>query len=194
VIFTWPLVVTDPCCCRSMMPEVTPSGSTGQDPTMVPVVSATWIRLFLTTLKSPVLPLHYATSFFFSTTYLLRSVVPRVSECLGLSQVWSQECYVLWCRAGVISDMVYTCPQAFVRSMGASHLRLAPCLGPMAPVWWLSQACSSPSCPSGPLWWLSVSGSLLLGPVVPGRNLLVSGLLPILEQAMPSARLVVVSS
>lgn len=63
------------------------------------VALITHIRLFLATLKSPVLPLHYAHIllsiflFHFSTTYLLLPLEePGVSECLGF-QRWSQECY-----------------------------------------------------------------------------------------------------
>jgi hypothetical protein len=48
----------------------------------------------------PVLPLFTVPTSFcfsfspiFSTTYLLLLVVPRVFDCLGSSQEWSQECY-----------------------------------------------------------------------------------------------------
>lgn len=60
---------------------------------------ATHIGLFLITLKSPVLSLFIVLTFFcflffyFSTTYLLLLVAPRISECLESFQEWSWEYY-----------------------------------------------------------------------------------------------------
>lgn len=57
---------------------------------------ATHITLFITILKSASLYyVHIFLSFsfsHFSTNYLFLLVLPRVSECLVLSQEWSQEC------------------------------------------------------------------------------------------------------
>lgn len=81
------------------------------------------IRLFLTSLESPVLSgVVEHTSFCLSfppnlsSAYLLISVVPGGSGCLGLSQEQSQECNASW---GHVAP-------------GRVHLRLAPHSGPRA--------------------------------------------------------------
>jgi hypothetical protein len=64
--------------------------STGQDPTMVPVASlATHIRLFLTTVKSPVLPVFIVpTSFYLSFSSISSLLIcPSYREPGSLS-VW----------------------------------------------------------------------------------------------------------
>ena len=60
---------------------------------------ATHIRLFLTTLESPVLPFFIVPTFLFlfhfSTTCLFLLVTPKVSESLGSASGWFQEFYAL---------------------------------------------------------------------------------------------------
>ena len=101
--FPLALVVTGPCCYRTMDPDVAPSISTDEDPAM-PLWSqvaspASHIRLFLTTLEPPLLPLHCAPIFpslmffHFSTIYLLFFITPRFSEYLAWSQEWYLEFY-----------------------------------------------------------------------------------------------------
>ena len=93
--YIWPLVVIDLHCCRATNPEQARTSPW-----------STHIRLLLTTLESPVLPLlilHTSYCFFFfhlSTTCLLILVVPGVSGCLGSSQKWSQECTVQFMQCG----------------------------------------------------------------------------------------------
>lgn len=87
--FDWHWVVTEPCCFRDTDAHVALSGTTGQDPTMVQggITGCSHIRLFLTTLRSPVLRsslcLHLSGS---SLHHLILLAVPRVSEHLG--HVW----------------------------------------------------------------------------------------------------------
>ena len=80
--------------------------------------------------------------------------------------------------------------------MTGGHLRLAPCLGPMVLVWWLSPACYF----SGPAQVAPCEGHLSQahscpGPMVPSRVLLVSSSLPTLgvHQDLHSVRLLVIS-
>jgi hypothetical protein len=69
-----------PLCCRAMDPDVALGGSTGKNPTMVLV---THIRLFLTTLKFPVLPLFIVpTSLHFSTISSPLTVPRRAARSL----------------------------------------------------------------------------------------------------------------
>ena len=77
-----------------------PGGSTGQDPTMVPdgITGYSHQAVPHYPRVSSSASLHCAHIllflflFHFSTTYLLLLVAPGISECLGLSQEWSQEC------------------------------------------------------------------------------------------------------
>lgn len=88
---------------------MTLGGSSGQDRNVAlgsisPMLSC--IKLFLTALESPVLPLLIVPTsfsfflFHFSTAYLLILMVPGVSGCLGSSQEWPQECYALLVQGG----------------------------------------------------------------------------------------------
>jgi hypothetical protein len=81
----WPLVVTDPCCCRAT--DLDASGSTGQDPTMVSGGIAGYSQQAFPHYPqvSSSASLHCAHVllflflFHFSTIYLLLLVVPGVS-------------------------------------------------------------------------------------------------------------------
>jgi hypothetical protein len=75
--------------------------------------------------------------FHFSTTYLLLFfMVPGVSECLGSSQEWLQECYVSFVHCGNRQGSSWACPASSrpVLDHTGVNLRLAPFLGPMEPV------------------------------------------------------------
>lgn len=117
--------------------------------------------------------------FHFSITYFLLLAVHGVFECLGsfISGVFSGllcTAQALWHLAGAVFGMVWPCPQLGLLSCQlVVSLRLVSCPGPMAPVWWSSQAPSSPCLPKWShvrvlLSWahfhleLSVSGGILL--------------------------------
>ena len=76
-------------------------GSTGQDPTIVPgdITDYSHQAVLHSSLQFCLSSLCYVLLFLFllylSTTSLILVMVSRVSECLGLSQEWSQECYAL---------------------------------------------------------------------------------------------------
>ena len=78
--------------------------------------------------------------------------------------------------------------------MTGGHLRLAPCLGPMALIWWSSCATFSPHSPNGPMGF-SVLDSLLPGALSLRQDsssfLLALG--PKSHWGLCSARLVVIS-
>jgi hypothetical protein len=116
----WILMVKIPCYCKAMDADLTPGGSTGQDPTMV-ASDIIWYShqavLHYPQVSSPI-SFHYAHIllflFYFSTTYLLLLVVPRVSlvSCV-ISGVVSRvvsgvlcPIHVLWNWAEFISGMV----------------------------------------------------------------------------------------
>lgn len=151
-----PLVVTDPCCCRTIDTDVTPSRSTAHDPTVIPgaITSLTiHIRLFLSVLKSQVLPLFIASHillflflFYSSTTYLLLLVTTGVLDCLGFF------------KNGFRSTMSHSSILAPGRSL-LRHSQVTlpmprecwfcisvylPVRGPVAQIWWLFWASSSP--------------------------------------------------
>lgn len=85
----WPLVVTDPSCCRAKDPDVAPGSSRGQDFTM----ASSGLRLFLSSPCSPVLP--------FFTVY--------TPFCFFLS---------ICCQEGVILDM-FCLPKPNSTSLGS---------------------------------------------------------------------------
>jgi hypothetical protein len=82
----WPLVVTDPCCYKSTGSDVAPGSNTAMTPPWSQVaLPATHIRLFLTTLQSPVLPLFIVpTSFCFSSLPFLHHLLAPLSGFWGL--------------------------------------------------------------------------------------------------------------
>ena len=81
---TWSMdIETDPHCFRATGPDMTLSGNLSRDSIMVPGgITGYSHRVFLTTLKSPVLPLFIVLIFFYSsflsisTIYLFILVVP----------------------------------------------------------------------------------------------------------------------
>ena len=99
-MFTWPLVVTDSCYYKAMDSDIVLGCNMTQKLTLVlgSIISYSYQvdphcpQVF----SSPSLHCAHILLFLFlyrfSTTYLLLLVAPRVSECLGLSQEWSQEC------------------------------------------------------------------------------------------------------
>lgn len=130
--------------------------------------------------------------FHLSNTYLFILVVPGACGSLGSSQ----ECYTLPMnydtRQGL--SQAWTAPfQAALVQAGCS-LRLAPCLGPTAPVWWWTRACSSP----GPARVAPCEGCLMPTPepMVPGGGVLVSGLFPVLgnHPGLPRTELIISGS
>ena len=126
------LVVTDPSCCRVMVPIKVPSESPGQDTTMVPRDITSYNRLFLTTLESPVLPLFMVpTSFSFSFS----SISPTLtcsSACLGSLSVWGH------LRCGPKSAV----PHLWVMALGRGLLEYGPSHPQVCtvPDWWASQS------------------------------------------------------
>ena len=117
------------------------------------VVQITHIRLLFTTpdlqvcLSSCAHILLLLFLFYFSATDLLLLVVPGVSECLGSSQErsqeWSQDCYDPHVHYGIrqMSFWAWSSP--------GGHIRLAPCPGPMEPVWGHLTVTPHSACPSG---------------------------------------------
>jgi len=100
--------------------------------------------------------------FHFSTTYLLLSVVLRLSEHLGSSQEWSQKCYALFVHYGTrqgpyglifiprltvlggtfpVSGSLSTLGAHPALCNGGGPVRIAFCLGVggLTPDWWSSQ-------------------------------------------------------
>lgn len=90
----WPLVKTDPSCCRATGPDVAHIGSRSQNPTMVPQGITSYshraVPLYPPVSSSASLHCAHVLLFLFVlhffTTALLLSVVSRVFECLELSQ------------------------------------------------------------------------------------------------------------
>jgi hypothetical protein len=122
--------------------------------------------------------------FHIATSYLLLLVAPEVSECLGLFQEWSQECYDLLIHYGARqeSSQTWSAP---------SRSRCARLVAISGSFWWTCQASSS--CPPK---WPSVLGSFLLrDPWSQMGVLLVSGLLPALWvfPGLPGTKVVIVS-
>lgn len=138
------MVVTDSYYCRATDPEVVPSSSTGQDPSMVPVG--------ITDSSHQAVPHYLRVSSFDSSLYsellflflyhllVLRSGT-RVSECLGSSQEWSQECYALLGHCGTRQD--------HLRSQACMVISSELSVPAMVPVWLSSWPCSL----SNPLYW-----------------------------------------
>lgn len=83
--------------------------------------------------------------FHFTTSYLFLLVAPGLSEVLGFSEAWSQECYSAFIHYGTRpGHFRHSLPPTLI-PMPGGHLRLALCPGPMKQVWWSSQVLSSPS-------------------------------------------------
>lgn len=115
---SWPLVVTDTCCCRAKDPDIALGGSTGQDLTM-PLGGTTnyshWAVSHYCQVSSSA-SFHCAyilllpSLIHLSTTYLLILMMARASRCLGSPQGLPYE----WCamhfqcgyREGVISAVI----------------------------------------------------------------------------------------
>ena len=94
----WLLVVTVPCCCRATDPGVDPAAAQARVPQSQVISSyshqlAHYPQVSSSACFHCVHILLFLFHFHFSTTYLLLLVMPGVSECLGSSQEWSQECY-----------------------------------------------------------------------------------------------------
>jgi hypothetical protein len=98
----WCLVVTDPSCCKATGPDVAPSGITGYDPTTVPggiisyshqaIPHCPWASSSASLLCAHILSFSF---FSFLHHWLAPLSGTTVSEYLGSSQEWSQECYAL---------------------------------------------------------------------------------------------------
>lgn len=131
-------MVTEPCCCRAMDPDMAPGGSTGQDPIVPCGITSCSHQAVPHSPQSQFCPFTGPTSaslsLHFSTTYLLFLVTPAVSECLGSSQ----ECCALLMHYGTRQGSFW----AWSAHWG--HLRLPPCPGLLVPDWWLSRALSLP--------------------------------------------------
>lgn len=165
---------------------VYPGDSPGQDPTMVPggitgyshQAAPHYPRVSSSASLHCACILLFLFLFHFSTTFLLLLVVPVSGDTSGVFSGVLCPAHILWCWAGVISGMVCT-PNS--RSEGTrltgGYLRLPLCLGPRMPVWWSSQACSSPSTWLTPFKGRLCQAHFCPGLVVLGEVLLVSGLL-----------------
>lgn len=132
-----------------------------------PHYSLRWPHWFLTTLVTPVLPLFIVPTpfcFFFSSISPTLTTAPLCCA-QGPMSVWDhfRRAMPHTCIMAPSSSQLGHAPVPWLAQLWTgSPLRLAPCLGSMAQVWWPPWACSSPRTAS------ILEESSILGLFLPG--------------------------
>lgn len=119
-ISTCLLVAMDPCYYRDTEQNVALGVTTDQDPNIVPAGTHQVLTSSFFSLSSSLQACFHCAAvllflLYFFTTYLLRLVSHGVSECLGLSQQWSQEysALLMHCKDGQVSSPAWSAPLAY---------------------------------------------------------------------------------